>query len=365
MVAVAVGYGGALLRTEDAGMTWTEISTGSETNFRGVDFGDAETGMVVGQDGFVLRTEDAGLTWIPVATGSTHDLWDIACIGPDQAVAVGEERTILRTVDGGATWQEVGVPHSFDYCQSVFFIDNLQGWTCTFYGYVFHTSDGGLTWESQASTFLDLQDIYFSDPLHGISVGGVDGNATILTDDGGGTWTQQANPEDAYLNGVQFCDPLTGIAVGEGIFRTFDGAATWQRDFSYSLYFEDICLLGDGVALAVGRGGGILRAGPDGVGLVSGGVPPSGITVRAFPNPFNPRTTVAFSLPRRGRVQIKVLDLSGRQVRALAAGHFPAGDHTVEWNGRDDAGRSLASGSYLIQCRTDFESRTQGVMLIR
>ena len=136
---------------------------------------------------------------------------------------------------------------------------------------MWHTTDGGQTWQEQVSSFLDLQDIHFSDLLHGIAVGGVDGNATLLTDDGGVTWTQQSNPEGAYLNGVRFSDPLTGIAVGQGIFRTYDGAATWQRDFSYSLYFQDICLMGDGVALAVGGGGSILRAGPDGVGLVYGG----------------------------------------------------------------------------------------------
>ncbi len=193
----------------------------------------------------------------------------------------------------------------------------------------------------------------------------MDGNATLLTDDGGMTWSQQDNPEYAYLNGVRFSDQLTGIAVGQGIFRTFDGAATWQRDFSFSLYCEDICLMGDGVALAVGGGGGILRAGPDGVGIVYEGPSSPGITLKTFPNPFNPRTTVAFSLSHQGHVRIRVLDLLGRHVRTLVSRHFPAGEHAVEWNGRDDSGRGLASGSYLVQCQTDFESITHRVMLIR
>ena len=259
----------------------------------------------------------------------------------------------------------MGPGTGLDYFQAVFFVDDLHGWICSFYGEVWHTTDGGQTWQEQVSTFLDLQDIHFSDLLHGIAVGGVDGNATLLTDDGGVTWTQQSNPEGAYLNGVRFSDPLTGIAVGQGIFRTYDGAATWQRDFSYSLYFQDICLMGDGVALAVGGGGSILRAGPDGVGLVYGDIPSSGIKMQAFPNPFNPRVTVAFSLPDRGHAQIRVFDLAGREIRTLVSRHFAAGDHSVQWNGQDDSGRALASGSYLVQIQTAFASRTERVMLVR
>jgi len=354
-----------LLRTQDAGLTWTEISSGCETTFLGVDFAGGETALAVGRDGYILRSDDTGLTWSPLTTGWTNDLWDVACIDTDHAVAVGESRTIFRTEDAGASWQQVGPASGLDYYQAVFFVDDLHGWISTFYGEILHTSDGGLTWEIQMSSYLDLQDIYFTDLLHGISVGGVDGNATLITDNGGLTWTEQPNPEYAYLNGVQFSDQLTGIAVGQGIFRTFDGAVTWQRDFASSSYFQDICLMGDGVALAVGQGGTILRAGPDGVGVVFDGPPPARLTVQVFPNPFNPRTTVAFFLPRQGHVQIRVFDLSGRQVRTLANRGFPVGNHAVEWNGRDETGRALASGTYLIRCKTDYASRTQRVMLIR
>jgi flagellar hook assembly protein FlgD len=95
------------------------------------------------------------------------------------------------------------------------------------------------------------------------------------------------------------------------------------------------------------------------------GPPRAKVALKAYPNPFNPRTTVAFSLTRRQMVEISIFDLTGRQVRTLAARLFQAGDHTLEWNGRDDAGRPLGSGSYLVRLRTDFEIRTKKVMLIK
>ena len=70
----------------------------------------------------------------------------------------------------------------------------------------------------------------------------------------------------------------------------------------------------------------------------------------ASPNPFNPRTTIAFELPRAARVDLSVHDDAGRRVRALRRGVFvPAGRHSVTWDGRDDAGTVVASGVYHVR----------------
>jgi len=68
------------------------------------------------------------------------------------------------------------------------------------------------------------------------------------------------------------------------------------------------------------------------------------------PNPFNPATTIALDLPRDGRLSLRVYDLAGRLVRDLSpAGELPAGRRVFRWDGRDEDGRALPSGSYL--CR--------------
>lgn len=68
----------------------------------------------------------------------------------------------------------------------------------------------------------------------------------------------------------------------------------------------------------------------------------------AHPNPFNPRTTVVFETPG-GWVSLRVVDLRGRQVRSLLERRVEAGVHRVIFDGRDDRGRELASGSYLVR----------------
>jgi hypothetical protein len=85
----------------------------------------------------------------------------------------------------------------------------------------------------------------------------------------------------------------------------------------------------------------------------------------AAPNPFNPRTTIRFRLDRQQSVRLTVLDLRGRLVRELATGHWPAGDHAVGWDGRDDSGAAAASGSYLLRLETDQGVRATRATLVK
>ena len=67
------------------------------------------------------------------------------------------------------------------------------------------------------------------------------------------------------------------------------------------------------------------------------------------PNPFNPTTRIAFSLPEPGRVRLTVYDITGRDVRTLVDGSFSADAHEIVWNGVDDVGRPCASGVYVYR----------------
>ncbi len=71
-----------------------------------------------------------------------------------------------------------------------------------------------------------------------------------------------------------------------------------------------------------------------------------------WPNPFNPQTTVGFSLPQDGPVRLSIHDARGRLVRVLMDGSIEAGNHRVTWDGRDQGGRGAASGVYLARLET-------------
>ena len=85
----------------------------------------------------------------------------------------------------------------------------------------------------------------------------------------------------------------------------------------------------------------------------------------AFPNPFNPWTRISFELAEAGPVALRVYDLAGKRVRTLVDGSAEAGVRSVDWNGRDDDGRRLASGVYLIRMESEHGAQSSKVALIR
>ncbi|MDW7679667.1 MAG: T9SS type A sorting domain-containing protein, partial [bacterium] len=71
-----------------------------------------------------------------------------------------------------------------------------------------------------------------------------------------------------------------------------------------------------------------------------------------YPNPFNPTTSIGYSMPQDGKIQIEIYNLMGQKVRTLIDGVRNAGTHLIEWDGRDDAGHVLSSGVYIFTLRS-------------
>lgn len=84
----------------------------------------------------------------------------------------------------------------------------------------------------------------------------------------------------------------------------------------------------------------------------SGSVPAELAIADAAPNPFNPLTTIRFDLPLADEVTVAVYDVRGGLVRDLWTGSRDAGRHLLQWNGKDDRGRSVPSGVYLVRIVT-------------
>jgi hypothetical protein len=82
------------------------------------------------------------------------------------------------------------------------------------------------------------------------------------------------------------------------------------------------------------------------------------------PNPFNPTTSIRYSLRDRQRVSIRIFDVGGRLVRTLVDEERPAGVQKVYWHGRNDYGQPVASGVYFIEMRTgSFRDIRKAVLL--
>jgi Tol biopolymer transport system component len=105
----------------------------------------------------------------------------------------------------------------------------------------------------------------------------------------------------------------------------------------------------------------LLRTGKVGIGTRQMGARLSGI----YPNPFNPRTTISFTLDFPQHVTVEVHDTAGRLVKALAHQKYPAGDHELNWGGRNAAGGEVASGVYFLRFKAGKTSDSRKLILIK
>jgi hypothetical protein len=98
-------------------------------------------------------------------------------------------------------------------------------------------------------------------------------------------------------------------------------------------------------------------------------VPPSiaplGFALHATPNPFREDARVMLSLPSPASLEVEVLDVTGRHVRTLAHGMSAAGPRTLRWDGRDETGRNLPAGLYLVRARTPEFTRVTRLARVR
>ncbi len=95
------------------------------------------------------------------------------------------------------------------------------------------------------------------------------------------------------------------------------------------------------------------------------GVPESFSLAPSYPNPFRGRSTIQFSVPQSGRVELCVYNILGQRVKTLVSGNLAAGRHSVAWAGDDDRGAKVASGVYLYRLTAGGQSAVRRMTVVR
>jgi len=110
----------------------------------------------------------------------------------------------------------------------------------------------------------------------------------------------------------------------------------------------------------------VTEAGPTGISSIPSVVTGSVLTMHpAAPNPFNPRTVITFDIRRDAGVTLQVFDARGHRVRNLFRGHRTAGTYRETWDGLDDRGRSVASGTYFFRLEGAGSEVVRKAVLVR
>jgi photosystem II stability/assembly factor-like uncharacterized protein len=228
-----------LLATSDGGASWQPQDPATTDLLYCVRFTDAQHGWLAGENGTMRSTDDGGRTWQVVHTGVGARLADVFftdrlhgwIVGGDDVGPVGSNRVFLRTVDGGATWSGAvtipGVPLT-----QVQFLTTTVGWTLDQSGVLSQSADGGGTWAPVPFPGGYIGAFQFVDARNGWA----EGASLWRTSDGGVTWQDTGWQTDGWRHDWQFLDALNGFSTQNGRpFRTDDSGQTWQPLFPDSV----------------------------------------------------------------------------------------------------------------------------------
>lgn len=331
--AIAIGSNGKIFYSNFWGIAWINVTNPSGgTNFNGISFANANTGMIVGANARIIKTTDGGQNWFQILVSTGVDLYDVRMENATTAIACGDGGKIFRTTDGGSNWYEAySSPAEKKFCTFDFLPSNPSiGAAWGLNGAHAVTTDGGATWSEPAQetrefnliaplnyqnrdnssegdtliavgnsgafckstnagttwisyntgTTLNLESAYFVDSQTGWAVGGKESplqRIIIKTTNGGINWTTQLTANSNNLYDVEFINATTGISVGNFgvILRTTNAGTNWTSVSGVTWTLQDVKFLDAYNVIAVGEAGRIFKstnAGLNWIQVNSGGI---------------------------------------------------------------------------------------------
>lgn len=240
---LAVGEHGHVLLSDDQGKSWRQArSVPTVTTLTAVHFIDARQGWAVGHGGVVIGSQDAGETWTLLAgkLEGPEVLFSVAFRDAQQGLVVGAFGYAATTADGGKTWKRVELAEGEDgerHLNQIFKAADGRWWIAAEGGLLFRSDDGGAPWEKVALPYKGS--IWGGMPLKegSLLVWGMRGHA-LRSDDGGKTFLELPMVTDQSLGGgTQLADGTVVLAgLGGAVLVSHDGArsavATVREDRS-------------------------------------------------------------------------------------------------------------------------------------
>lgn len=177
-------------------------------------------------------------------------------------------------------------------------------------------------------------------------------------------WATASQTNNAGFRVLRSTDQATFEVVSDLI----DGAGTTDALMSYSFTDETLpaAELVFYVLEQIDLDGTIHRSNPIEVLLGARFLDlPTEFASAVYPNPFNPSTTVSYDLPAEAQVSIVIYDAIGQEIRQLVNDVHSVGRYSVQWDARDNFGRSVGSGVYIAKIKAGQFSATQKMLLLK
>ncbi len=287
-------------KSTDFGLSWQNVwwewtAGGMGTHFVQIDPVSPNIVWAGGESGYfqpyVLKSIDYGISWQEnwIDVGGDNACHCIAINPQDSDVAyVGMEGRVIKTTDGGDNWTTILIPDTHPY----------------FFGIAINPNNPSLIYTTGLESWSGSQELVL-----------------YKSEDGGISWSLITEGEpgqkgvlDLQLVNNNNIDVLYFATVGSGVYK----------------YTNEIVSIQDSEEIQY---------------------PTSFSLCENYPNPFNPTTTISFSIPKESNVEISIYNIKGQKVKEIVSDQLASGEHSVVWDGRDENGKPVSSGIYFYKLK--------------
>lgn len=310
---ILVGDNGTgIFRSTNYGSTWAQVySTSGEIPTIGIDFDKAGTAWATkfAGGGGVVKTTNYGQTWELIGLNPTST-WGVS-VHPNNSdfVAVGtwSGSTVYFTRNGGTTWYQTNLPPS-NYAVAV--IDTMN---------IFAAQSGGF-YKLESPNFIPVELISFTAEL-------INGKAYLH-------WVTATEVNNQGFEVEISSDNKNFEKIG-----FVPGYGTSAEQHSYSFEFNNLLSGKNYFRLRQIDFDGTFEY--SSVAEIEGITPSEFYLAQNHPNPFNPSTSIQFSLPVEASVNIELFNMLGEKITVITNGEFSTGVHTINFSAK-----GLTSGTY-------------------
>ncbi|MBN2008947.1 T9SS type A sorting domain-containing protein [candidate division KSB1 bacterium] len=380
---IMVGNDGILAYGDKGGFTMPNVaSTTIPNDFYAASIGD-EFAYILGNK-ILLRGDLNFDNWEPVLSDADDFSkigYDLTFVTPNTGFFVDNGGNIWQTVNAGQNWENLGQVGS--KLVKLAFISSLHGIALEeSAGFIWRTLDGGSTWAADTIAVKGDYTFHALDFVHDSTLiiagkNNITENAVILKSTNfGKTWHEPLISEAvAELNCVCM-NKWLGIAAGRAstILVSKDYGDTWSlpessvtngwsTEMRQRYDFKDATFTRNGDIYIVGTMGIVMYAHTttDVAQFDFQDLHAQDYKLcQNYPNPFNPATTIQYSIPQAGDIELSVYNALGQCVETLVSGKQFAGTYHVEWNAQQ-----LASGLYFYYLKTPERTLIKKMVLIR
>jgi photosystem II stability/assembly factor-like uncharacterized protein len=317
------GYPG-VSRSTDNGVSWRPVLTTNADVYSYTFYQNLTFAGAYGRG--VFRSSNGGTNWVLLDSGLTNK--SILSLAVDSAgiLFAGTYDGVFRSIDSGRTWTHLNMGFANLQISSILALSDSTVLAAERQGYgIFRSSNSGNSWSPVNTGLTELR--VYSLQSHGLSIiAGTSNGGVFISSDRGSSWTRtnllpSSNSSVYSLSNHPSGYVLAGLSNGK-IFRSTQPLTSVQSDkqvFSKSFSLE-----------------------------------------QSYPNPFNPVTSIRFSIPRKSDVNLKIYNMLGQEVANLISQELNAGTYTIDWNPQ-----GLPSGVYLYRLRAGSFSSTRKLIYLR